>query len=95
MEIFRNNIKNHQRELKDPINNYLILSNPNRVIFNNYKTYKTYGQQDFKIDDKDLNNIIDEYISNNSLGGKPVHTTCTLCTLCTLFKKFQTTENTT
>jgi hypothetical protein len=57
----------NKEKLKDPINNYLILSNPKRVIFNNYKTYKTYGQQDFKIDDKDLNDIIDEYIFNNGL----------------------------
>jgi hypothetical protein len=57
-----------EEKLKDPINNYLIIStNPKRIIFNNYKTYKTYGQQDFNIDDKDLNNIIDEYIINNGL----------------------------
>lgn len=56
-----------KEKLKDPINNYLILSNPKRIIFNNYKTYKTYGQQDFNITDKDLNNIIDEYIIKNDL----------------------------
>jgi len=51
-----------KNKLKDPINNYLILSNPKRIIFNNYKTYKKYKQQDFNIDDIELNNIIDEYI---------------------------------
>ena len=56
-----------KEKLEDPINNYLILSNPKRIIFNNYKTYKTYGQQDFNIDDKNLNNIIDEYILSNGL----------------------------
>ena len=35
-----------------PVDNFLILSNPNRVLFNNYKTSKKYGQQDFQIDDK-------------------------------------------
>ena len=57
----------NKEKLKDPINNYLILSNPKRIIFNNYKTYKTYGQQEFIINDKDLNNIIDEYIIKNYL----------------------------
>ena len=52
----------NKEKLKDPVNNYLILSNPKRIIFNNYKTYKKYKQQDFIIEDKDLNNIIDEYI---------------------------------
>lgn len=51
-----------KNKLKDPINNYLILSNPKRIIFNNYKTYKKYKQQDFIIEDNNLNNIIDEYI---------------------------------
>lgn len=57
----------NKEKLKDPVNNYLILSNPKRIIFNNYKTYKKYKQQDFNIDDKDLNNIIDEYIFSNGL----------------------------
>ena len=55
----------NKEKLKDPNDNYLILSNPKRIIFNNYKTDKTYGQQVFNIDDKDLNKIIDEYIINN------------------------------
>ncbi len=33
-------------------------------MFNNYKTYKTYGEQDFNIDDVELNNILNEYIDN-------------------------------
>lgn len=50
-------------KLKDLNNNYLIISTqPKRIIFNNYKTYKTYKQQEFNIDDIELNNIIDEYI---------------------------------
>ena len=57
----------NKEKLKDPNDNYLILSNPKRIIFNNYKTDKTYGQQVFNIDDKDLNKIIDEYIINNGL----------------------------
>jgi hypothetical protein len=52
------------------VNNYLILSNPKRVIFNNYKTSKKYGQQDFQIDDKNLNNILDAYITSNKLEEK-------------------------
>jgi hypothetical protein len=62
METNKNTTETNKEKLKDPINNHLILSNPKRVIFNKYKTYKTYGQQDFNIDNKDLNNIIDEYI---------------------------------
>ena len=54
--------------LNDPSNNYLIIStNPKQIIFNNYKTSKTHGQQHFNILDTDLNNIIDEYILNNGL----------------------------
>ena len=56
-----------KEKLKDPVNNYLILSKPKRVIFNDYKTYKTYGQQDIEITDNDLNDIIDEYIIRNNL----------------------------
>ena len=33
----------NKEKLKDPVNNYLILSNPKRIIFNNYKTYKKYN----------------------------------------------------
>jgi hypothetical protein len=57
----------NENKLKDINNNYLILSNPKRIIFNSYKTYKKYGQQVFNIDDKELNKIIDEYIINNGL----------------------------
>jgi len=57
-------------KLIHPVNNYLILSNPKRVIFNNYKTSKTYGQQDFQIDDRNLNNILDAYITSNKLEEK-------------------------
>ena len=55
-------------KLKDPNDNYLIISTiPKRVIFNNYKTYKKYKQQDFNIDDMELNNIIDEYTYSKGL----------------------------
>lgn len=58
----------NEEKLKDPLNNYLIIStNPKQIIFNNYKTSKTHGQQHFNINDTDLNNIIDEYILNNEL----------------------------
>lgn len=57
-----------KEKLNDPLNNYLIIStNPKQIIFNNYKTSKTHGQQYFNILDTDLNNIIDEYILNNGL----------------------------
>jgi hypothetical protein len=58
----------NKEKLEDPKNNYLIIStNPKQIIFNNYKTNKTHGQQSFNINDTDLNNIIDEYILNNGL----------------------------
>lgn len=58
----------NKEKLNDPSNNYLIIStNPKQIIFNNYKTSKTHGQQYFNILDTDLNNIIDEYILNNGL----------------------------
>ena len=57
-----------KEKINDPSNNYLIIStNPKQIIFNNYKTSKTHGQQYFNILDTDLNNIIDEYILNNGL----------------------------
>ena len=49
--------------------NYLtILTNPRKVIFNDYKTNQTYGKQIFSIPD-DLDNIINKYI--NIKGLKP------------------------
>ena len=60
----------NKEKLKHPVDNYLILSNPKRVIFNNYKTSKKYGQQDFEINDRNLNNILDEYIISNKLKEK-------------------------
>jgi len=53
-------------KLKD--SNYIIVStNPKKVVFNIYKTYKTYEKQVFDITDKDLNDIIDRYIVINEL----------------------------
>ena len=60
-----------KEKLKHPVDNYLIISTtPKRIIFNNYKTSKTYGQQDFEIDDRNLNNILDAYIISNKLNEK-------------------------
>ena len=57
-----------KNKLNDSTDNYLIVStNPKRIIFNNYKTYKTYGQQDFTIDDYELDALINEYIVSNDL----------------------------
>lgn len=49
-------------DLNDPETNYLILTSPERFIFNDYKTYKTYGQQTINILDPSLLNIINQYI---------------------------------
>jgi hypothetical protein len=48
----------------DSKDNYLIV-NPNvplTVVFNNYKTSKTYGKQSFEIEDEDLKEIFKTYI---------------------------------
>jgi hypothetical protein len=56
------------KKLESKCDNYLIISTyPKKIVFNNYKTYKTYGQQIFDIDDEDLNNIMDSYIKLNDL----------------------------
>jgi hypothetical protein len=41
--------------------NYIITNNM-QFIFNNYKTFKTYGKQIFDIEDKDLIDVINSYI---------------------------------
>jgi hypothetical protein len=47
--------------------NYLIIStSPKKVIFNDYKTDRTYGKQIFEIP-ANLDNIINKYISNKRL----------------------------
>ena len=46
--------------------NYLILSSPKIFVFNDYKTYATYGKQVFKIPD-DLDMIINQYITAKKL----------------------------
>ena len=57
-----------KNKLDDPANNYLIVSTtPKQIVFNNYKTSKKYGQQEFTIDDKELDNIINEYIISKGL----------------------------
>jgi len=53
-------------KLNDPSTNYLMISS-HKFIFNNYKTYKKYGQQVLPIQDKDLNSIIDHYINEKNL----------------------------
>jgi hypothetical protein len=58
----------NKEKLKDPSNNYLIISTkPKKIVFNNYKTDKKYKQQIFNIDDKDLDNIINTYILDYGL----------------------------
>ena len=53
--------------VKDDDDNYLILSKPKKVVFNNYKTRTAYGQQSFDITDSVLNDIIDKYISEKNV----------------------------
>ena len=48
--------------LNDPETKYLILSSPERFIFNENKTSKTYGQQTINILHPSLLNIINQYI---------------------------------
>ena len=45
----------------------MISSHPYKFVFNNYKTYKKYGQQVLPVQDKDLNSIIDHYINEKNL----------------------------
>ena len=48
--------------------NFLIVStSPKTIVFNDFKTLKTYGKQDFPIEDKTLDDIIDKYIIANGL----------------------------
>ena len=48
--------------------NYLIVSTtPKKFIFNNYKTSKTYKQQEINVEDDVLNSIINKYIYSNEL----------------------------
>ena len=55
-------------KLNDPSTNYLMItSHPYKFVFNNYKTYKKYGQQVLPVQDKDLNSIIDHYINEKNL----------------------------
>jgi hypothetical protein len=55
-------------KLKNPANNYLITtSQPYKFVFNDYKTYKTYGQQVIDVEDRHLNIIIEEYILSKKL----------------------------
>lgn len=51
-----------KHNLNDPETNYLILTSPERFIFNDYKTSKTYGQQTINILYPSLINIINQYI---------------------------------
>ena len=49
-------------DLNDPETNYLILSSPERFVFNDYKTSRTHGQQTINILYPSLINIINQYI---------------------------------
>ena len=42
-------IINTEADIQDHDTNYLILSSPERFIFYDYKTSKTYGRQEIKI----------------------------------------------
>lgn len=55
-------IINTETDIKDHDTNYLILSSPERFIFYDYKTSKTYGRQEIKILDPLLITIIKHYI---------------------------------
>lgn len=55
-------------KLNDLSTNYLIINRlPYKFVFNDYKTYKTYGQQVIPIEDKFLSNIIEYYINDKRL----------------------------
>ena len=56
-------VETDTEKLKDDSTNFLIIStSPFQVVFNDYKTYKKYGQQIFELDDPNLNEIITQYI---------------------------------
>ena len=55
-------VETDTEKLKDDSTNFLILSTPFKVVFNDYKTYKKYKQQVFELDDPNLNEIITQYI---------------------------------
>lgn len=59
----------NDKKLEDPVNQYLVIlpKNNYKIVFNDYKTYKTYGQQVFDIDDIELKQIIHQYISEKGL----------------------------
>ena len=46
--------------------NYLVLSNPKQFIFNDYKTYNTYGKQVFNVPE-DLERVFNQYITAKKL----------------------------
>ena len=48
-------VETDTEKLKDDSTNFLILSTPFKVVFNDYKTYKKYKQQVFELDDPNLN----------------------------------------
>ena len=56
------------KKLEDQSTNYLMISShPYKFVFNDYKTYKIYGQQVIPVEDKDLNIIIDHHINEKRL----------------------------
>jgi hypothetical protein len=50
-------------KLDDKYDNYLVITPPFKFVFNNYKTYETYGQQEIPVMDDDLRNLISKYIN--------------------------------
>jgi hypothetical protein len=49
--------------LDNKYDNYLVITPPYKFIFNNYKTYDKYGQQEIAVMDDDLKNLISKYIN--------------------------------
>ncbi len=64
MKVIREPEKN---DLDDIKTNCLILTSPERFIFNDYKTYKAYKQQIITILDPTLLAMIKEYIKINNI----------------------------
>jgi len=61
-------IINDKSNINDVKYNYLILKDGKyEIIFNNYKTATTYGKQIFKIENKELIEILDDYIKKSKL----------------------------
>ena len=54
-------------KLDDKNDNYLVITQPYKFVFNNYKTNDKYGQQEIPVMDDDLSNLINKYINHEKL----------------------------